>query len=111
MFKESVICIIIVAVIFSLDMFTQDYTNKTTLEITKIFSDLKEQILKNMFSNAAMYFIYGAAGTGKTTLVNHVTSLLDGKEKLYLAKTNPAVDNLRRKISNKDGKCVFSTID
>ena len=46
MFKESVICIIIVAVIFSLDMFTQDYTNKTTLEITKIFSDLKEQILK-----------------------------------------------------------------
>ena len=46
MFKESVICIIIVVVIFSLDMFTQDYTNKTTLEITKIFSDLKEQILK-----------------------------------------------------------------
>ena len=46
MFKESVICIIIVVVIFSLDVFTQDYTNKTTLEITKIFSDLKEQILK-----------------------------------------------------------------
>ena len=46
MFKEAVICIIIVVVIFSLDVFTQDYTNKTTLEITKIFSDLKEQILK-----------------------------------------------------------------
>lgn len=81
------------------------------IEIQKLDDPLKEQILKNMFSNAAMYFIYGAAGTGKTTLVNHVTSLLDGKEKLYLAKTNPAVDNLRRKISNKDGKCVFSTID
>lgn len=50
MFKESVICIIIVVVIFSLDVFTQDYTNKTTLEITKIFSDLKEQITKQIAS-------------------------------------------------------------
>ena len=37
MFKETVICIVIVVLIFSLDMFTQRYTDKTTAEITEIF--------------------------------------------------------------------------
>ena len=38
MLKETVICVIIVASIFSLDMFTQNYTNKITKDITKIFT-------------------------------------------------------------------------
>ena len=42
MLKETVICIIIVVAIFSLDMFTQNYTNKITKDITKIFAELKE---------------------------------------------------------------------
>lgn len=42
MLKETVICVIIVASIFSLDMFTQNYTNKITKDITKIFAELKE---------------------------------------------------------------------
>ena len=41
MFKETVICIVIVVVIFSLDLFTQGYTNKTTDEITGLFTELK----------------------------------------------------------------------
>ena len=72
---------------------------------------IKEQILKEMFEDSTIYFIYGAAGTGKTTLINHVKNLLLGRQRLYLAKTNPAVDNLRRKIGNEDGRGTFSTID
>lgn len=46
MFKESVICIVIVFSIVSLDVFTQKYTQKTTSEITYVFADLKEEMLK-----------------------------------------------------------------
>ena len=45
MYKEVVICIIIVVAIISLDIFTQKYTQKTTSEITQIFSDLKGNML------------------------------------------------------------------
>ena len=45
MYKEVVICIIIVVAIISLDIFTQKYTQKTTSEITQIFSDLKGDML------------------------------------------------------------------
>ena len=46
MFKETVICIIIVVAIVSLDIFTQKYTQSATYEITQIFTDLKGDILK-----------------------------------------------------------------
>ena len=46
MFKETVICIIIIITIFSLDIFTQKYTEDTTKDITKLFLDLKDEILK-----------------------------------------------------------------
>ena len=46
MFKETIICIVIIVVIFSLDIFTQKYTKKTTNEITEIFSELKQLALR-----------------------------------------------------------------
>lgn len=46
MFKETVICIVIVISIFALDMFTQNFTEKTVIEVTAIFADLKDNILK-----------------------------------------------------------------
>ena len=46
MFKETVICIVIVVLIFSLDMFTQGYTDRTTAEINEIFSELKDLAVK-----------------------------------------------------------------
>lgn len=46
MFKETVICIIIVIAIFSLDMFTQNYTNHAVADISDRFSSLRENILK-----------------------------------------------------------------
>lgn len=46
MFKETVICIVIVVSIFALDMFTQKFTEKTVDEVTTVFSNLKNDILK-----------------------------------------------------------------
>lgn len=77
----------------------------------KLDDPVKEEILKGMFSCSNVYFVYGAAGTGKTTLINHVSKLLMGVNRLYLAKTNPAVDNMRRKIGNEDENGNFYTID
>lgn len=70
--------------------------------------DEKKTILQGMFEESKVSLIYGAAGTGKTYLLNHVAQLFDERTKLFLANTNPAVDNLRRKM--KAQNCEFSTI-
>lgn len=46
MYKEVVICIVVIIVIVSLDMFTQKYTRTTTSNITQILADLKSDMLK-----------------------------------------------------------------
>lgn len=46
MLKETIICIIIVIAIFSLDIFTQAYTETTTKEITNMMVELRDTILK-----------------------------------------------------------------
>lgn len=68
----------------------------------------KKKILLDMFDATHISMIYGAAGTGKTYLLNHVAQFFDDKDKLFLANTNPAVDNLRRKV--KAQNCDFMTI-
>lgn len=77
----------------------------------RLDDDVKERILETLFSESAVHLVYGAAGTGKTTLVNHVSKLLEGTDKIYLAKTNPAVENLRRKVTCCDISDEFITID
>lgn len=60
--------------------------------------DEKRQALRFMFANSRVALIYGPAGTGKSTLINHVSHLFSKLNKLYLANTNPAIDNLKRKV-------------
>ena len=48
-----------------------------------------------MFTESHVALIYGAAGTGKTYLINHVSQYFDSRKKLYLSNTHPAVENLR----------------
>ena len=68
----------------------------------------KKEILLNMFEKHDIAMIYGAAGTGKTTLIKHLSSFFADSNKLYLANTNPAKENLRRQV--KVTNCQFSTI-
>lgn len=68
----------------------------------------KSDALKCLFSQSKVALIYGAAGTGKSTMVDHIASYLNDKTKLFLAHTNPAIDNLERKVTAQ--KSTFRTI-
>ena len=70
----------------------------------------KIDILTKMFSKSAVAVIYGSAGVGKSTLINHISHFYEDKEKLFLAQTNPAIDNLKRRVTADPENCKFSTI-
>lgn len=69
-------------------------------------SDEKRNALRSMFAKSKVAFIFGAAGTGKTTLINHLSNVLHDKNKLYLANTNPAVENLKRRVRAANSSCM-----
>lgn len=75
----------------------------------EIDCDEKEEAIKYIFSKSHVSLVYGAAGTGKTRFIRHISSFYKSKKRLYLAHTNPAVDNLKRNIG-EDCNTVFSTI-
>lgn len=64
----------------------------------------KKEALKQMFSNSHVALIYGSAGTGKSTLIKHVSNFWADKDKIFLANTHSAVDNIRRKITVTNGE-------
>ncbi|WP_420552911.1 ATP-dependent DNA helicase [Tenacibaculum aiptasiae] len=68
----------------------------------------KKNSLIEMFEQSNVAFIYGAAGTGKTTMINHISNFFNSDNKLFLANTNPAVNNLERRV--KASNCTFKTI-
>ena len=68
----------------------------------------KRQIISHIFSETKVGVIYGAAGVGKSTLINHLSQYLNDKDKLYLTQTNPAKENLIRKINAEN--TTYSTI-
>lgn len=69
---------------------------------------VKVEALKSLFAKSQVALIYGAAGTGKSTMIDHVANFFNDKEKLFLAHTNPAVNNLERRVSAQNSS--FSTI-
>lgn len=68
----------------------------------------KENALRLMFSSSHVSLIYGPAGTGKSFMINHISHLFSQFDKVYLANTNPAIDNLKRKVNAS--KTRFYTI-
>jgi DNA replication protein DnaC len=74
----------------------------------KIDCEEKKENLRIMFENSEVAVIYGSAGTGKTTLINHISHFFNDQDKLFLANTNPAVDNLKRRVDAS--KSNFKTI-
>jgi len=77
-----------------------------------IDDDVKSQALAQLFKDSKVALIYGAAGTGKSTMVDHIAHYFGDKRKLFLAHTNPAIDNLKRKVTaqNSDFRTVSSEI-
>ena len=67
---------------------------------TLVDCEEKKNILKSMFEDSKVSMIYGAAGTGKTTLINHISNFWSQQNKLFLANTHPAVENLKMKVNN-----------
>lgn len=45
----------------------------------------KQNILKQMFSQSQVAIVYGSAGVGKSTLINHVAHFFSNEDKLFLA--------------------------
>lgn len=80
---------------------------KTTDHI--IDSEEKKKALLEMFVDSKVALIYGSAGTGKSTLINHISHLFATRSRLYLAQTNPAVNNMKRKVT-ASANSTFMTI-
>ena len=70
--------------------------------------DEKRTALLQMFANSHVALIYGSAGTGKSTLINHISHFFSSESKFFLAQTHPAVENLRRRVTAANTN--FSTI-
>ncbi len=73
----------------------------------------KIELLKNAFINSSIVSINGAAGTGKTTVIKHLSEILSSDKILYLSETNSSVQNLRRRVglSNNREFSDFRTIE
>ncbi|PKM43770.1 MAG: helicase [Gammaproteobacteria bacterium HGW-Gammaproteobacteria-1] len=72
----------------------------------------KKDALRQLFCQSRVALIYGAAGTGKSTMVEHIAHYFNDKKKLFLAHTNPAIDNLKRKVTaqSSDFRTISSQI-
>ncbi len=88
--------------------FNERYIKNSGIQFTD--SD-KEKALKNAFVNSRLLLVYGAAGTGKTTLINMISTMLSNRKKLFLTKTHTALQNLKRRIDNPGQDASFVSID
>ena len=68
----------------------------------------KKKALQQMFANSHVALIYGPAGTGKSTLIKHISNFWANNHKIFLANTHPAVDNMRRMVTA--GNSDYNTI-
>ena len=77
-----------------------------------MFDDVNKEIaLKYLFVNSNILLIYGAAGTGKTTLIKYISNMYGEAKKLYLTKTHTALQNVKRYLDNTGENCDFEIID
>ena len=93
-------------------LFTKEVNEKYLRNCDIAFSDpKKEEALKYAFVNSRVLLVYGAAGTGKTTLIDMIPTMLSGRRKLFLTKTHTALQNLQRRINNPGADASFVSIN
>ncbi|NKY05308.1 AAA family ATPase, partial [Gordonia polyisoprenivorans] len=86
-----------------------DDVNKWLHTNPEIINDpAKAEALTALFDESNVAIITGAAGTGKSTMVNHIANYFSAESKLFLAHTNTAVENLKRRVDAPNTQ--FSTI-
>lgn len=89
-----------------------NYTEAADLWISQTSSTIddakKKDALRCMFSNSHVALIYGAAGTGKSTLISYIANFWADKDKIFLAHTHTAVNNLCSKVNADNSH--FNTI-
>lgn len=99
----------------SLEKFSQSGIENYEIQIQQwlqnndLDSPEKINYLKNLFAKSKLALIYGSAGTGKTTMIRHISDFFHHKSKLYLANTYAAINNLRQRIKgieNSDFKTI-----
>lgn len=88
--------------------YTSSVDSWMTRAVYTIDDDSKKEAIRQMFSDSHVALVYGSAGTGKSTLLKHISNFWADKDKIFLANTHPAVDNMRRKVTV--GKSEYSTI-
>lgn len=90
----------------------QNYSNSVRSWLSEsnngVDCDEKKVALTQMFESSHVALVYGSAGTGKSTIINHLAHYFSDKKKLFLAQTNPAVDNLKRRVTASN--CSYLTI-
>jgi len=69
---------------------------------------IKVEAMKKLYKNSQVALIYGAAGTGKTRMIEYVANMFADKPILFLAHTNPAINNLERRVKVQAG--TYKTI-
>lgn len=90
----------------------QKYNEKYLRECGMEFEDeLKRNAMKYLFVTSQVMLIYGAAGTGKTTLIKYISEMMRQSKKLFLSKTHTALHNLQRQIGGEQNNIQFSSID
>ncbi len=90
--------------------YSEYFDNWLALSGYAIDCDEKKAALRQMFSQSSVALVYGSAGTGKSTLINHISNLFKDQSKLYLSNTNPAVENMRRRVAMQTSDTDFMTI-
>lgn len=74
----------------------------------KIDSEEKLEALKTLFVSTRVSLIYGSAGTGKSTMINHISHFFEPSARLYIANTHAAIENLKRNVIGDPDK--FKTV-
>lgn len=83
----------------------EDRLNKNPWEVD---DEVKKEILKKMFCDSKISLIYWSAWTWKTMLIKHLSELFRSYKKIFLANTNPAVNNLKSRVNQDNSE--FYTI-
>ncbi len=74
--------------------------------------EIKEEIVYNGKTFPPYYYSGDTViGTGKTTLMNHISNLMGNRKKLFLTKTKTALKNLQRRIDMAGTQSKFVSLD